>query len=49
MSKKQQPGVSPTMYEIHVGVDLNGDWIHGIPPIPEKHRAAVANALRSAI
>jgi hypothetical protein len=49
MSKKHRPGDGQAEYQIYVAVDLNGDWIRGIPPIPKKHRAAVANALRSAI
>jgi hypothetical protein len=49
MSKKHRPGDGQAMYQIHVAVDLNGDWIRGVPSVPEKHRAAVADALRSAI
>jgi hypothetical protein len=49
MSKKHRPGEGQTVYEIHIAVDANGDWIRGVPPIPEKHRAAVTGALRSAL
>jgi uncharacterized protein (DUF2342 family) len=49
MPKKHQPGDGQTVYEIIVAVDLNGDWIRGVPPIPDEHRKAVAEALRSAL
>jgi hypothetical protein len=49
MQKKHRPGEGQTVYEIHIAVESNGDWIRGVPPIREKHRAAVTNALRGAI
>lgn len=43
------PGTKPTVYEICVSVDLNGDWIHSVPDVRPPHRAAVAAALKSII
>jgi len=34
------------MYEIYIGVDLNGDFIHSIPDLRPPHRKAVAEALK---